>query len=146
MYGDTLVIRRLAAELREQAADIRAEADKLVAGTDAVGWLGQAGDALRERVRGRALELRRSATLHDDAADAIDRHAREVERLQRLIAEIEHRVRRLVDAARDGLAELGGAVGSGLRHLLPDADTWLADFDPPPPGSRRWLEVEVPGL
>ncbi len=139
MYGDTTVIRRLAADLREQAADIRAEADRLVARTDAAGWLGRAGDALCERARQRALALRRSAALHDDAAEALERHAREVERLQQLIEEIERRVRRLVDAARDRLGGLAGSVATW-------ADDWLDRFDPPASGSRRWLDVEVPGL
>ncbi len=127
MYGDTTVIRRLAVELRERAQEIRGEADRLVSRTDRAGWLGQAGDALRERVRERALALRRSATRHDDAADALDRHAREVERLQHLIEEIERRVRRLVDAA-DSWAE-----------------KWLHRFEPPLTGSLAWLHVEVPG-
>ena len=117
MYGDPSAIRRLAGGLRDQAGEVRAEADRLVARTDAAGWLGRGGDALRDRVRERALGLRRSAALHDDAAEALERHAREVDRLQRLIEEVEHRVRRLVGAA---------------------------PFDPPPRGSLRWLEVEVP--
>ncbi len=147
MYGDTTVIRRLAAGLRDQAAEIRLEADRLVARTEAVGWLGRAGDALRERAHGRALALRRSAALHDDAADALDRHAREVERRKRLIEEIEHRVHRLVDAARGRLRDLAHAVERGLDVLGPDPhDEWLARFEPPPRGSRLWLEVEVPGL
>lgn len=132
MYGDATVIRRLAAGLAEQADAIRTEADRLVARTDAAGWLGEAGDALRDRVRQRALALRRSAALHDDAADALRRHAREVERLQRLIEEVERRVHRLVDAARDKLDDW--------------VARWLDGFEPPPRGSRRWLEVEVPGL
>ena len=132
MYGDATVIRRLAAGLAEQADAIRAEADRLVARTDAAGWLGEAGDALRDRVRQRAQALRRSAALHDDAADALRRHAREVERLQRLIEEVERRVHRLVDAARDKLDDW--------------VARWLDGFEPPPRGSRRWLEVEVPGL
>ena len=127
MYGDTTVIRRLGVELRDRADEIRAEADRLVARTDGAGWLGQAGDALRERVRERALALRRSAGRHEDAADALDRHAREVERLQHLIEEIERRVRRLVDAA-DGWAE-----------------KWLRRFEPPLSGTLGWLHVEVPG-
>ena len=49
MYGDPTTIRRLAAGLREQAGEIRAEADRLVARTDAAGWLGRGGDALRDR-------------------------------------------------------------------------------------------------
>ena len=35
MYGDTDVIRRRAAELREQGVDLRGLADRLVARTDA---------------------------------------------------------------------------------------------------------------
>jgi hypothetical protein len=132
MYGDPTAIRRLASGLRELAGEIRAEADRLVSRTDAIGWLGEAGCALRERVRDRALALRRSAALHDDAADALERHAREVERLQRLIEEIERRVIRFVDAARDKLDDWTAA--------------WLQRFEPPPRGSRLWLEVEVPRL
>ena len=130
MYGDPTAIRRLAAGLREQAGEIRARPTGLVARTDAVGWLGQGGDALRDRARERAWDLRRAATLHDDAADALDRHAQEVERLQRLIEEIERRARRLVDAARDKLDDWTSG--------------WLDAFDPPPRGSVRWLDVEVP--
>ena len=96
---DTGAIRRLAAGLRDRAGCVRTEADLLVARTDAVGWLGRAGDALRDRVRCRALALRRSAALHDDAADALDRHAREVEGVQRLVEEAERRALRLLDAA-----------------------------------------------
>ena len=128
MYGDTTAIRRRAGELRDRAGEIRREADHLVARTDAIGWLGQAGDALRARVRDRALALRRSAARHDDAAEALERHATAVERQQRLIEEVERRVRRLVEAA-DGWAE-----------------TWLRRFDPPSPGHLGWLHVEVPGL
>ena len=82
------------------------------------------------RARERALDLRRAATLHDDAADALERHAHEVDRLQRLIEEIEGRARRLVDAARDKVDDW--------------VSGWLDAFDPPPRGSVRWLEVEVP--
>ena len=121
MYGDPTAIRRLAAGLREQAGEIRGEADRLVARTDAAGWLGRGGDALRARVRERALGLRRAAGLHDDAAEALERHAHEVDRLQRLIEEVERRARSLVGAALDA-------------------------FGPPPRGSVRWLEVEVPRL
>ena len=113
MYGNPTAIRRLAAGLREQAGEIRGEADRLVARTDAAGWLGRGGD-----------------TLHDDAADAVERHAHEVDRLQRLIEEIEGRARRLLDDARDRLDDW--------------VSGWLDAFDPPPRGSVRWLEVEVP--
>ncbi len=56
-----------------------------------------------------------------------------------MIEEIERRVHRLVEAARDRLDDLlVGWAGSWAG--------WFDRFEPPPPGSRRWLEVEVPGL
>ena len=147
MYGDTTVIRHLARELRDRATDIRAEADHLVARADGVPWSGLAADALRRRTHDRAGALRRSAGLHDDAADALDRHAAEVDRLKDLIAAIERRARSLVDAARDRLAEIGHGILDGLDHVLPDAGDELLDrFVPPAPGSREWLSVDLPGL
>src|SRR3954469_4502359 len=121
MYGDTTVIRALARRLREQAGEIRAEADLLVAHTEAVGWSGLAADAMRSMARDHAAGLRACATLHADAADALDRHASEVDRLVGLIAGIEHRV-----------------LGT-LEHLA-------HHFVPPPHGSKEWLEVHVPRL
>lgn len=96
---DTRAIRRLAAALRDRAGWVRTEADALVAQTDAVGWLGRAGDALHDRVRGRALALRRSAMLHEEAADALDRHVRAVEGVQDLLEEAGRRALDLLDAA-----------------------------------------------
>lgn len=147
MYGDTTAIRRLARELRDRATDIRAEADHLVARADGVPWSGLAADALRRRTHQRAAALRRSAGLHDDAADALDRHAAEVDRLKDLIAAIERRAHSLVDAARDRLADLGNSLVDGVEHVLPDAGDELLDrFVPPAPGSREWLGVDLPGL
>ena len=147
MYGDTTVIRRLARELRDRATDIRAEADHLVARADGVPWSGLAADALRRRTHDRAGALRRSAALHDDAADALDRHAAEVDRVKDLIAAIERRAHSLVDAARDRLAEIGHGILHGLEHARPDAGDVLLDrFVPPAPGSREWLGVDLPGL
>jgi hypothetical protein len=147
MYGDTTVIHGLARGLREQASDIRGEADRLVAQADSVHWTGLAADAMRRRTRERAAALRRSAGLHDDAADALDRHAAEVDRLKDLIAAIERRAHSLVEGARDRLAEIGHGLVDGLRHVLPDAGDELLDrFVPPPSGSRDWLDVELPGL
>jgi len=138
LYGDPSAIRRLAGRLLETADEIRTEADRLVSRTDAVGWLGPAGDALRERVRERALALRRSAALHDDAVDALEHHAREVERFQRLIEEVERRVLRFVEAARGTLDDgLDGGLDDGLG-------AWVDHFEPPPRGSRLWLAVDAP--
>ena len=127
MYGDTTTIRRLAAQLRERADEIRTESARLAARADQVPWDGLAADAMRRLAHDRARGLVRTAALHDDAAEALDRHAREVDRVKDLIAAIEHRVRRLLAGT------VGGVVGL-LHH-----------FTPPPPGSREWLSVELPG-
>ena len=147
MYGDTSVIRGLARAMRDQAADIRQEADRLVARAESVHWSGLAADAMRRRARDRAAALRRTATLHEDAAEALDRHAAEVDRLQDLIAAIERRVHSLVAGARDRLAGLAQGVLDGVRHVLPDpADEVLDRFVPPQRGSKEWLDVDLPGL
>jgi hypothetical protein len=147
MYGDTTVIRSLARDLRDQAADIRSEADRLMAQCEHVHWKGLAADAMRSRTRERASALRRSASLHEDAADALDHHAHEVDRLKDLIASIERKVHSLIDGARDRLADIGHGIMDGLRHVLPDAGDELLDrFVPPPPGSKDWLDVDVPGV
>jgi hypothetical protein len=136
MYGDTTNIRGLANALRERADDIRSEAARLARRADAVPWHGLAATAMRSHAHDRVGALRRTAGLHDDAADNLDRHAREVDRLKELIAAIERRVRELIAAAQ-----------SRLSRLLPDpVDELLGRFTPPPPGSRDWLTVDLPGL
>jgi hypothetical protein len=140
MYGDTRAIRHLAGTMRGEAAALRREADALLARAEAVPWTGLAADAMRASVRAQVGSLRRTAALADDAAEALDRHADEVDRLKALIASIERKVLSLVSAARDRLAGLVDAV-------LPDPlDELLARFDPPPPGHRDWLLIDLPGL
>jgi len=136
MYGDTTIIRGLASALRERAEDIRGLADALRERADAVPWHGLAADAMRTHAHDRAGDLRHTATLHEDAADALTRHAGEVDRLKDLIATIERRFRALIDSAR-----------SRISSLIPDpVDDLLSRFEPPPPGSRDWLTVDLPGL
>jgi len=143
MYGDTEAIRGLARTMREEGAALRVEAEALWARAETVAWTGLAADAMRGRVRAQTDALRRTATLSDDAADALDRHAEEVDRLKALIARIEHQVMALVSAARDRLAGLVDLVDA----VLPDpVDELLARFDPPPSGHRDWLLVDLPGL
>ncbi len=147
MYGDPRAIRRLATQLREQGDDIRADADRLVAEAEQVAWQGWAADAMRAHVARRAAGLRQAARAHDEAATALDRHADEVERLQALIAAIERRAHRLIAGARERLADLGRRVLEGVTGLSPDpVDELLDRFVPPPPGSRAWLSVDLPGL
>jgi chromosome segregation ATPase len=116
MYGDTEVMRRRAGQLREQGVDLRALADRLVAQTEGVGWTGRAGDALRERIRDRAAELNRAAARHEAAAESLERHLHEVDRLKEQIAEAEEQA-------------------AGL-----DPTTFAA----PPPGHRGWLRAALP--
>lgn len=120
MYGDTEVMRKHAGRLREQGVDLRALADRLVAQTESAGWAGRAADALAERVRERATNLRDIAARHDGAAQAMEAHLLEVDRLKDAIAGAERR------------------AGS----LAADAPE---PTDLPPPGHKDWLAVDLRG-
>ncbi len=147
MYGDATAIRRLADRLRDRADEIRAAAARLADQAEQVPWEGCAADAMRRHTHARIASLRETASLHDDAAAALDRHAREVARLQDLIAAIERKVAGLVGAARDRIADLGRGLLDRLADVTPDPrDLRLADFRPPPPGHADWLRVDLPGL
>src|SRR5262245_43858491 len=140
MYGDTVVMRKRAGQLREQGADIRAAADRLVARSEAVPWRGRSADAMRERVKERASHVRAAAHAHDTAADSLERHLAEVERLKESIAEAERR--------------LGGQVVEAQHHVestsydesaATDHDHALARLSLPPSGHADWLTLELPG-
>jgi hypothetical protein len=107
MYGDTTTIRALARRLRERADEIRDLAAALSEHARSVPWSGLAADAMRAHTGDRVGGLLHTAGLHDDAADALELHAREVDRLQELL--------------RDGAELVGGAVGGvvdGVKGLL----------------------------
>ncbi len=140
MYGDTEVIRELARTMRAHGASITTEAEELLARAESTPWSGLAAEAMRVRAGTQVLALRRTATLYDDAATALERHADDVDRLKALIAAIERRVVALIDAAKSQLAGLVAAVA-------PDpVDELLARFVPPPSGHRDWLTVDLPHL
>ncbi|MEO5851630.1 MAG: hypothetical protein ABIQ15_03875, partial [Nocardioides sp.] len=104
---------------------------------------GRAADAMRRRSRERAAALRRAAARHHDAAEALERHAAEIDRVKDLIAGLERTALDLVGAARDRLGDLV----EGARDLVVGrADDLLARFVPPPSGHRDWLDVDLPGL
>ena len=146
MYGDTAVMRRHAAALRDQAADIRATADLLVGRAEQIGWAGRAAEAMRERVRERAAQLRGCASSHEGAADALERHLHEVDRSKDAIAEIERRATSLIADARTRAARMASDDPDGVDRRSSDEDDALLAFTPPPPGHRDWLAVELPGL
>lgn len=85
MYGDTTTIRALAGRLRERGDEIRDLAAALSTHAGSVPWTGLAADAMRAHTAVRVCALLRTAALHDDAAEAVERHAREVDRLKDLV-------------------------------------------------------------
>ena len=122
MYGDSGVMRKRAAQIREQATDIRAMADQLVAQTESVAWTGRAADAMRERIRDRAANLRDVAGAHDTAADSLERHLLEVDVLKDQIADTERKTDKLVTDARSRVARIENAddpEGVRPRHPTP---------------------------
>ncbi len=148
MYGDTLVMRRRAAQLREQGEDIRAMAEQLVTHSDEIAvWTGRAADSMRTRVRDRAAHLREAATAHDTAAASLEKHLGECDRLSEAIAGIERRASSLVADAHTRIARLQGAADDDpVRPTATREDQTLAGFTPPPAGHKDWLDVELPGL
>ncbi|MFC4785556.1 hypothetical protein ACT8ZV_13835 [Nocardioides sp. MAHUQ-72] len=147
MYGDSGVMRRRAAQLREQGVDLRALADQLVARTESIAWTGRAADSMRQRIRDRAAQVREAAARHETAAESLERHLLEVESLKETIASTERRADALVTEARTRVARVEAhADPAGLRRSPDPADARLAAFTPPPRGHKDWLTVEIPGL
>lgn len=140
MYGDTLVMRKRAGQLREQGADIRAVAEQLVARSEAVPWRGRAADDMRTRVKERAAHLRAAANAHDTAADALERHLSEVDRLKDAIGELERK-------STSRVAEAQARVeASAYDAAAADDDARaLAAAALPPSGHADWLTLELPG-
>lgn len=147
MYGDTATMRRRAGQLREQGTDIRALADRLVAQVDAMTWTGRAAADLRSRIKDRAAHLRDCATDHENAAESLEKHLAEVDRLKDAIDQIERKAGSLVTDARGRIAEIASHVDpAGIRREPTDSDRVLDSFTPPPPGHKDWLAVTLPGL
>jgi hypothetical protein len=147
MYGDTDLMRKRSAQLREQGVDIRAMADRLVAQTEGIGWTGRAAEALVERIRDRAANLRDVAARHDGAAGSLDAHLLEVDRLKDAIAGAERKAGALVSDARTRLRrDDTAAEPDDVRRIPAREDEALAAFTPPPAGHKDWLAVDIPGL
>jgi ABC-type transporter Mla subunit MlaD len=147
MYGDSGVMRKRAAQIREQATDIRAMADQLVAQTEGLAWTGRAADAMRERIRDRAANLRGVAGAHDTAADSLERHLHEVDVLKDQIADTERKADKLMSDARTRVARVDSADDPEDVRRAPDPeDETLNTFAPPPSGHKDWLTVNLPGL
>ena len=148
MYGDPQQQRRYAAALREQGADVRLLADQLIARTEAIGWVGRAADSMRERVRERASHLRAVAARHDTAADTLERHVAEVDRLGEAIETRQRKAHVLITEARSRVEAIRHQNDDprGPRVEPDPADLALLSLNVPPAGHRDWLAVEIPGL
>ena len=146
MYGDTSVMRKRVSQLREQGTDIRATAAHLVGQVEQVSWTGRAADAMRERVRDRAAQLRDCASQHEGAADALEHHLQEVDGGKDAIAQIERKAASLVADARTRVGRVTYDDPDGVQRTASEEDQRLASFSPPPAGHRDWLTVELPGL
>jgi uncharacterized protein YukE len=131
MYGDMSRLRTRASELRHNADEMRARAKSLLAQAESMSWSSSAGDALRARIRRIALDLGSQAQSFDDAATALDAHARSVDDVKAAIADaqrwvsdawnraahIAHNavevVKDVVHSAVTGFMRVLGAVASG---------------------------------
>lgn len=143
MYGDPAEIRSLAVRLEQHAEQLRDHATTLGARASSAAGEGLAAAALIARVAARTAALRRAAHRHDAAAEALRRHADQVEWLLEQIARAERRFTDLVSAARERIgrvASLGGLITIDPR------DESLLRLRPPPSGDRGWLELDLPGL
>lgn len=127
MYGDPDAIRALARTLTEQGEEVRAQGRRLVGAIAATRWSGRAADAAHALARERLDGLAVCAVRHDDAADALHRHAAEVEHRLAVLARVED--------------VLGGLVAGGVervRELVPDL---LPDR-----GSPAWPDLDPGAL
>ena len=140
MYGDTLVMRKRAGQLREQGAEIRATADQLVARSEAIPWRGRAADAMRARVKERASHLRAAANAHDTAAESLERHLSEVDHLKDAIAQLERKASSRIHEAQSRVA-----TSAYDESAATDGDRTLAELALPPSGHADWLTLELPG-
>lgn len=123
MYGDPDAIRALARTLHDQGEEVREECHRLVGLVGRTRWTGLAADAADSLARLRAGDLMTCAARHHDAAEALARHA----------AEVEHRLALLARAER----ALSGLVADGTaraRELLPD------------PRARAWPDLDLRAL
>lgn len=109
MLGDPAAISALARALRRRADEIRDLAARLARAADTVAWEGVAAEAMRGAAQRTAGGLRRTAALHDDAADALDRHAHGVSVVDEALAAATHA---LTTALTTPLTKALGALGA----------------------------------
>lgn len=140
MSADVAELRRLAAQARGLADELRATAHGLRDAQN-VEFVSKAADRYREALRGEIRRAESSAHELDDASHALLEHAREVE--ERL-AQIERLERWFGDRLRDAQRVLGAAANEG-RDTLDAAQVEAqriveAARRAPASSSPQWLE------
>lgn len=144
MYGDTEVMRKRAGQLREQASELRSLADSLVGQVETITLAGRAVTDLRGRVSDRAALLRQNAEQHELAAESLQRHVAEVDRLKEAIGDSERVAQQKIAEARNRIARLPDGA-DGVRVEPAESDRQLDQFEAPAPGHKDWLAVTLPG-
>lgn len=116
---DTGAVRHLAAELTERAAEIRETATDLGRRVADVPWQGVAADAMRSHADGRIAALLHAADLHDDAGEALVKHADAVDGARALALSLvdtatDTATDTLADTVAHTVAETAGSVGGAI--------------------------------
>ena len=136
LYGDPDAVDRLAARLREHAAEIRWHADDHVRAGHAARWVSTAARAYRDRISQDRRDADRVAAELDRAADALHAHAAVVRDRLAMIARYEREACAWFEsAARLARSVVPGAPAPGDLPWLETGDLpWLESGDVP------WLE------
>ena len=145
MYGDTAAMRKRAAQLREQGADVRAMADRLVAQAESVDVAGRAAEscAPASRTAPRTCGLRRAARRPPPTRWTAT--LGEVDRAQGRHRDHRAQGRRAGHRRPDPHAAPRHDDPAGVTRE-PRGRRPLLAVHPPPAGHKDWLTVKLPGL
>jgi uncharacterized protein YukE len=124
LFADPGELRAVADRIARHAAAARAQAGAIGAHLAQPGWAGVAARAFHTHARALMRDLRRAAQRVDDAADALRRHA----------ANVEHALAGLARLAADGVdlgvdvAHTVGDLATNPGNLLNDGRTLVRDI------------------
>jgi hypothetical protein len=108
--SESAVLFRLANQIDEQAASVRAASGRLGTSTAQLLWRSRAADLFRARAGPAVTSINRSANDLENAAAALRRHARSVRRVEEIAAAVEQAGERVVS----GVAHVGQVVARWL--------------------------------
>jgi WXG100 family type VII secretion target len=116
LFADPAQLRAIAERIARHAAAARAQAGRIGMQLAHPGWAGAAARAFHGQARALVHDLRRAAQRLDDAADALRRHA----------ANVEHALAGLAKLAADGI-DLGLDVAHTIGDLVTNPGNVLND-------------------